>query len=104
MRNAKPKTAIAKQTTRNRANASADTSLRISAAEFVAWQTDLGLSSAAAARLLYVSENTLAGYRVSGADPGIARQCRAILAGIDPADTFEHCKKLGQINAILKTG
>ncbi len=89
---------------KSRAFASADSSLRISAAEFIAWQEELGLSNAAAARLLYVSANTLAGYRAAGAGPDIARQCRAIVAGIDPADTMAHCALLGRVNAVLKAG
>ena len=76
----------AKPAAKSRAFASADSALRISAADFCAWQAGLGLSGAAAARLLYVSANTLAGYRNDGAPPDIARQCRAILAGIDPAE------------------
>lgn len=94
----------AKPPAKSRAFASADTSLRISAAEFVAWQEGLGLSSADAARLLYVSANTLTAYRAAGAGPDVARQCRAIVAGIDPGDSWDHCRMLGRVNEAIKAG
>ncbi|MCW2195049.1 hypothetical protein AB7M45_007822 [Bradyrhizobium elkanii] len=93
--------ATAKRKPASRAFASADTSLRISAAEFRTWQEGAGLSNAAAARLLYVAENTLAQYRANGAGPDIARQIWAIIAGIRPDTGRQRAELLGRINAAL---
>lgn len=96
-----PTKAPDKQARKPRAFASADTALRISAAEFRTWQEGAGLSNAAAARLLYVSENTLAQYRANGAGPDIARQIWAITAGIRPDTGRQRAELLGRINAAL---
>jgi hypothetical protein len=96
-RNKAPSKPVAK----SRAFASADAALRISADEFNAWQASLGLSGAAAARLLYVSANTLAGYQANGASPDIARQCWAIVAGIRPDTGPERAALLGRLNAAI---
>jgi hypothetical protein len=86
---------------KSRAFASADSSLRISGADFCAWQDSLGLSGAAAARLLYVSPNTLAAYQTDGAPPDIARQCWAIVAGIKPDTGRKRAELLGRLQAAL---
>jgi hypothetical protein len=104
MAKAKAVKAPVKTQKKSRAFASADTSLRITAAEFVAWQEGMGLSNADAARLLYVSANTLTTYRAAGAGPDVARQCRAIVAGIEPGDSWDHCRVLGRINEAIKAG
>ena len=101
MAKGKPETTPAKPAAKSRAFASADTALRISAEEFNAWQASLGLSGAAAARLLYVSVNTLAGYKANGAPPDIARQCWAIVAGIRPDTGRDRAALLGRLNAAL---
>lgn len=93
--------ASVKQIAKSRAFASADTALRISAQDFCAWQERLGLSNAAAARLLYVAANTLVGYRTAGAGPDVARQCWAIVAGIQPDTGQKRAELLGRINAAL---
>lgn len=86
---------------KSRAFASADAALRISAQDFCAWQGGLDLSSAAAARLLYVAPNTLASYRADGGPPSIARQCWAIVAGIQPDTGQKRAELLGRLNAAL---
>jgi hypothetical protein len=83
----------------SRAWSSADPAKRLTAAQFREWQG--ARSNAATARLLYVSENTLAQYREEGAPPGIARQCWAIDAGIEPDTGPERARLLGRINAAL---
>jgi hypothetical protein len=91
----------AKQISKSRAFASADTALRISAQDFCAWQERLGLSNAATARLLYVAANTLVAYRTAGAGPDVARQCWAIVAGIQPDTGQKRAELLGRLNAAI---
>lgn len=57
---------------------------RISAADFTAWQASLGLSSAAAARALGISENSALAYKADGAPPYVAMACAAVAAGLPP--------------------
>ena len=91
-----------KHVPKSRAFASGDASLRISAADFIAWQDRLNLSNAAAARVLYVSVNTVATFRKVGAGPNIARQCWAIVSGIEPDQGQWHSELLAELNATLK--
>jgi hypothetical protein len=86
----------------SRAFASADTSLRIKAAEFVAWQDDLGLSNAAAARALYRSPNTIALFREEGAPPDIAILCRAIRLGVAADDSWQFIEKAAETLKTLR--
>ncbi len=101
MAKTKPAKRVSVRKPASRAFASADASLRISAAEFVAWQERQGLSNAAAARLLYVSANTLTAYRAAGAGPDVARQCWAIVAGIRPDTGQKRAELLGRLNSAL---
>lgn len=102
MRKPKHEKAPTKPAAKSRAFASADTALRINAAEFIAWQEGLGLSNAAAARLLYVSANTLAAYRAEGAGADIARQCRAIRLGIRPDDSWQFIERAAKMLETLR--
>ena len=101
MSKAKPVKEATKHLRRPRAFASADSALRISAADFCAWQEGQGLTIAAAARLLYISDNTIAKYRADGAPPDIARQCWAIIAGIRPDTGQKRAELLGKFNLAL---
>ncbi|MCK1577816.1 hypothetical protein [Bradyrhizobium sp. 174] len=101
MTKAKAAKEATKHIRRPRAFASADSSLRISAADFCAWQEGLGLSIAAVAALLYVAENTVAKYRAEGAPPDIARQCWAIIAGIKPDTGQKRAELLGKFSLAL---
>lgn len=99
MAKGKPVKAPAKTKPASRAFASADSSLRISAADFLEWQADR--SNAATARLLYVAVNTVVNYRDNGAPPNVARQIWAIVAGIRPDTGKARAALLGRINTAL---
>jgi hypothetical protein len=99
---ASPKSAARKAPPKSRAYSSADTSLRISAAEFVAWQDALGLSNEAAARALYRSPNTIAAYRVDGAPADIAILCRAIRLGVAADDSWQFIEKAAETFKTLR--
>lgn len=89
MGKAKPNSAPAKPLAKSRAYASENTSLRISAEEFKAWQAGLELSNADAARLLFVSPNTITAARADGAGPDLALKCRAVSVGIAADDDWQ---------------
>jgi hypothetical protein len=91
-----------KQVPKSRAFASGDAALRISAADFIAWQDRLDLSNAAAARVLYVSVNTVATFRKTGAGPEIARQCRAIYLGVAPDDSWQFIAEAKELLATYR--
>lgn len=97
------KSANDKTTPRRRAFASAGAALRISAAEFVAWQEGLGLSNGEAAAALYVSPNTVTAARRDGGGADIALKCRAVAAGISAADAWPDIWRLGRIVAAVRS-
>lgn len=90
----------AKAKPKRRAYASADTSLRINAAEFIAWQEGLNLSNEQAARLLFVGPNTIRAVRAAGAGPDLALKCRAVALGITADDDWQFLADAGEL---LKT-
>ena len=101
MATSRPKAAPSKAAPVSRAYASAGTALRINAAEFVNWQSALGLSNGEAAAALYVSPNTVTAARRDGASAELRLKCLAVAAGLSSADTVDHALRLGRLNAIL---
>lgn len=102
MAKATRKTVALKTAPKSRAYSSADSALRISAAEFVAWQEALGLSNEAAARALYRSPNTVATFREAGAPPDIAILCRAIRLGVAADDGWQFIEKAAETLKTLR--
>src|SRR5262249_48691426 len=86
-----------KATPQRRAYASADTTLRISAEDFKAWQERLDLSNADAARLLFVGPNTITAARAAGAGPDIALKCRAVSLGITADESWQFIEDARQL-------
>ncbi|MHC2251021.1 hypothetical protein ACVILK_000713 [Bradyrhizobium embrapense] len=91
-----------RQAGKGRAYASAGAAMRISAAEFMAWQEELGLSNGAAAAALFISPNTVTAVRAEGGSAELALKCRAIAAGLSPALPMKEAFRLGRINVILQ--
>jgi hypothetical protein len=87
---------------KSRAFASAGSSLRISAQEFIAWQEELGLSNAQAAAALYIGPNTVTALRADGGGAEIGLKCRAVAAGISAADPWPDVWRLGRVNEALR--
>ncbi|WP_454629560.1 hypothetical protein [Bradyrhizobium cenepequi] len=79
--------------------ASGDASLRISAADFVAWQDRLGLSNNAAARAIFASPNSIAIYRAMGAGPDVALRCRAVELGVSAGDSWQFIERAAKLLA-----
>ena len=86
-----------KRAPQRRAFATADSSLRISAQDFVAWQDRQGFSNNDAARAIFASPNSIAGYRAAGAGPDVALRCMAVEIGISPADGWEFIERAGKL-------
>lgn len=77
--------------------------LRISAKEFSHWQDVLGLSNADIGRRIGASPNSIRTYRAEGGGHAVAFALRALVSGVDAADSFDHCAKIGAINKALRS-
>lgn len=67
----------------------AEASKAMSAVEFCAWLSFMGISAGAAATLLDVTPNTITAYRRGGADERVKLACRALARGAGKVRTID---------------
>jgi len=71
-------------------------------AMFIQWQAFMGFNNDEAARALYVSPNTIAKFRKTGASPGKCLEMAAMAVGIHPDTPWAECRKIGILNKALR--